>query len=260
MNEWLHEFGHILLETLRAVSPIIGILVLFQLLVIRKPLPHPGRILVGFLYVLLGIALFLVGLKMALFPIGDLMAQQLTAPDFLGIEPDTGRVHWYSYIWVYLFAGCIGFAAAMAEPTLIAVAVKVSEVSAGSIRALPLRLAVALGVGGGLALGTFRIVTGAPLYTYILTGYAIVAIQTVFAPKVIAGLAYDAGNVASSTVTVPIVTALGLGLAAAVPGRNPLLDGFGLIAFTCLIPIINVLGYGQIAIWWTRRNQATEND
>jgi hypothetical protein len=260
MNELLREFGSILLETLRAVTPIIGILLLFQLLVIRKPIPHPGRIFTGFFYVLLGIAVFLVGLKMALFPIGELMAQQLTAENFLGSEHDPERTHWYGYIWVYLFAGSIGFATAMAEPTLIAVAVKVSEISAGSIKALPLRLAVALGVGCGLAFGTFRIVTGGPLYAYILTGYAIVAVQTAFAPKLIAGLAFDCGNVASSTVTVPIVTALGLGLAAAVPGRNPLLDGFGLIAFTCLIPIITVLGYAQAAMWWSRRNQATEND
>ncbi|MGX2041201.1 DUF1538 domain-containing protein [Methylocaldum sp. MU1018] len=259
MIAWLHEFGDMLLETLRAVTPIIGILVLFQLLVIRKPLPHPGRILAGFVYVLLGIALFLVGLKIALFPIGNLMAQQLTAPNFLGIGHDAGRALWHAYVWVYLFAGSIGFATAMAEPTLIAVAVKASEVSAGSIRALPLRLAVAIGVGSGLALGTFRIVTGAPTYAYILTGYALVAVQTAFAPKVIVGLAYDAGNVASSTVTVPIVTALGLGLASAVPGRNPLLDGFGLIAFTCLIPIITVLGYAQIAMWWSRRNQSTDD-
>lgn len=259
MIAWLHEFGDMLLETLHAVTPIIGILVLFQLLVIRKPLPHPGRILAGFVYVLLGIALFLVGLKIALFPIGNLMAQQLTAPNFLGIGHDAGRALWHAYVWVYLFAGSIGFATAMAEPTLIAVAVKASEVSAGSIRALPLRLAVAIGVGSGLALGTFRIVTGAPTYAYILTGYALVAVQTAFAPKVIVGLAYDAGNVASSTVTVPIVTALGLGLASAVPGRNPLLDGFGLIAFTCLIPIITVLGYAQIAMWWSRRNQSTDD-
>lgn len=260
MNEWLHEFGTTLLETLRSVAPIIGILLVFQFLVLRKPLSHPGRIVAGFFYVMLGIALFLSGLKMALFPIGELMAQQLTAPQFLGDEHDPDRVHWYGYIWVYLFAGSIGFATAMAEPTLIAVAVKASEISAGSIKALPLRLAVALGVGCGLALGTFRIVTGAPLYAYILTGYAIVAVQTAFAPKLIAGLAFDSGNVASSTVTVPIVTALGLGLAAAVPGRNPLLDGFGLIAFTCLIPIINVLGYAQVAMWWSRRNRATDND
>src|SRR5690606_7387477 len=163
---WLHEFGDMLLETLHAVTPIIGILVLFQLLVIRKPLPHPGRILAGFVYVLLGIALFLVGLKIALLPIGNLMAQQLTAPNFLGIGHDAGRALWHAYVWVYLFAGSIGFATAMAEPTLIAVAVKASEVSAGSIRALPLRLAVAIGVGSGLALGTFRIVTGAPTYAY----------------------------------------------------------------------------------------------
>lgn len=258
MNEWLNEFKYILQDTLQSVLPIIGILLLFQFLVVRKPVAHPGQIFVGFFYVLLGITLFVLGLKMALFPIGELMAQQLSEPNFLGIEHDPNRVHWYSYIWVYLFAGSIGFAAAMAEPTLTAVAMKASEVSAGTIRALPFRVAVALGVGCGLALGTFRIVTGAPLYAYILPGYVLVAIQTAFAPKIIAGLAYDSGNVASSTVTVPIVTALGLGLAAAVPGRNPLLDGFGLIAFTCLIPIINVLGYAQIAVWWTQRNQATD--
>jgi len=260
MNEWLHELGSALLETLRAVSPIVTMLVLFQLLAIRKPLPNPRRIVVGFVYVLLGVALFLQGLKIALFPIGDLMARQLTAPEFLGAAPHDGGVHWYAYIWVYLFAASIGFATTLAEPALIAVALKAAEVSAGAINPWGLRLAVACGAALGLAVGTFRIVTGTDLHFYIIAGYVVVLIQTAFAPRMIVGLAYDSGGVTTSTVTVPIVTALGLGLASAVPGRNPLADGFGLIAFTCLFPIISVLGYAQIAAWRTRRNRSGDND
>ncbi|HYE34112.1 DUF1538 domain-containing protein [Methylocaldum sp.] len=259
MSDWLREFGNVLLETLRAVTPIVMMLVLFQVLVIRKPLPNPRRILVGFVYVLLGVALFLEGLKMALFPVGDLMAKQLTAPEFLGAAHHAGSVHWHTYIWVYLFAGSIGFATTLAEPALIAVALKAAEVSAGAINPWGLRLAVACGAAFGLALGTFRIVTGTDLYLYIVTGYVVVVIQTALAPRMIVGLAYDSGGVTTSTVTVPIVTALGLGLASAVPGRNPLADGFGLIAFTCLFPIISVLGYAQIAAWQTRRNRQTDN-
>ncbi|WP_133717429.1 DUF1538 domain-containing protein [Methylocaldum gracile] len=260
MSEWLHEFGDVLLETLRAVSPIVAMLVLFQLLVIRKPLPNPGRILVGFVYVLLGVALFLEGLKMALFPVGELMAKQLTAPEFLGAAYHAGGTQWHAYIWVYFFAASIGFATTLAEPALIAVALKAAEVSAGAINPWGLRLAVACGAAVGLALGTFRIVTGTDLHLYIIAGYVVVVVQTTLAPRMIVGLAYDSGGVTTSTVTVPIVTALGLGLASAVPGRNPVADGFGLIAFTCLFPIISVLGYAQIAAWWSRRNRSTDND
>jgi hypothetical protein len=248
MIEYLNHFAQTLLATCRDVLPIAGIIIGFQLLVIRKPLPHPKETLIGFLYVLLGIAFFLEGLNMALFPLGTLMAEQLTSPEFLGIDPQRS-VNWLSYGWVYLFAACIGFATALAEPSLLAVAIKAEEISAGAINAWGLRLAVSVGVAFGLALGTFRIVTGTELYLYIAVSYLIVIIQTLFAPNIIIGLAFDSGGVTTSTVTVPLVTALGLGLASNVPGRNPLLDGFGLIAFACLFPIIAVLGYAKLAEW-----------
>ncbi|MGZ8929027.1 MAG: DUF1538 domain-containing protein [Methylobacter sp.] len=248
MITYLNHFAQTLLATCRDVLPIAGIIIGFQLLVIRKPLPHPKETLIGFLYVLLGIAFFLEGLNMALFPLGTLMAEQLTSPEFLGIDPQRS-VNWLSYGWVYLFAACIGFATALAEPSLLAVAIKAEEISAGAISAWGLRLAVSVGVAFGLALGTFRIVTGTELYLYIAVSYLIVIIQTLFAPNIIIGLAYDSGGVTTSTVTVPLVTALGLGLASNVPGRNPLLDGFGLIAFACLFPIIAVLGYAKLAEW-----------
>ncbi len=246
---WLLNFGDTLLATAGDILPIAAIIIGFQLVIIRKPLPNPGKTALGFLYVLLGIALFLEGLEMALFPLGELMATQLTAPGFLGIAADETQVAWQSYFWVYAFAACIGFATTLAEPSLLAVAIKAEEISGGAINAWGLRIAVSLGVAFGIALGSYRIVSGAELYYFIITGYIIVIVQTTFAPRMIIGLAYDSGGVTTSTVTVPLVTALGLGLASTVPGRNPLLDGFGLIAFASLFPIITVLAYAQIAEW-----------
>lgn len=252
MMVWLNHFLQTLIETCRDVLPIAAIIIGFQLLVIRKPLPHPRETLIGFLYVLLGIACFLEGLELALFPLGELMAEQLTSPEFLGIEQQATNVDWRAYIWVYLFAASIGFATTLAEPALLAVAIKAEHISGGAIHAWGLRIAVSVGVAFGIALGSFRIVTGTELYLYIIAGYIVVIIQTIFAPKLIVGLAYDSGGVTTSTVTVPLVTALGLGLATTVPGRNPLLDGFGLIAFASLFPIIAVLSYAQIAEWLNR--------
>ncbi|CAA9892498.1 Na(+), Li(+), K(+)/H(+) antiporter subunit B [Candidatus Methylobacter favarea] len=248
MIEYLNHFAQTLLATCRNVLPIAGIIMGFQLLVIRKPLPYPKNTLIGFLYVLLGIAFFLEGLNMALFPLGNLMADQLTSSEFLGINSQHS-MNWQSYCWVYVFAACIGFATALAEPSLLAVALKAEDISAGAISAWGLRLTVSVGVAFGLALGTFRIVTGTELYLYIGISYLIVIVQTLFAPNIIIGLAFDSGGVTTSTVTVPLVTAMGLGLASNVPGRNPLLDGFGLIAFACLFPIIAVLGYAKLAEW-----------
>ena len=153
---------------------------------------------------------------------------------------------WAAYGWVYLFAFMVGFSTTIAEPSLIAVANKAQEASKRTVSAIGLRVAVALGVAVGISLGTFRIVTGTPLYLYIMFGYVVVVIQTIFAPRMIIPLAYDSGGVTTSTVTVPLVAALGLGLSEAVPGRNPALDGFGLIAFASLFPIITVMGYTQI--------------
>ena len=253
MIELILSFWQTMLGTLRDVMPIAAIIIGFQLLVIRKPIRHPKQLLSGFFYVLLGIALFLEGLEMALFPLGELMAKQLTSPAFIQMDVSLKSVPWQAYVWVYIFAASIGFATTLAEPSLIAVAIKAQEISGGAIHALSLRLAVSVGVAFGIALGAFRIVSGTDLYVYIITGYVIVIVQTIFAPKVIIGLAYDSGGVTTSTVTVPLVTALGVGLASTVPGRSPLLDGFGLIAFASLFPIIAVLGYAQLADWRSRR-------
>lgn len=257
MSAWFDHFFATLLATCGDILPILVVLIFFQTVIIRKPIPHPRRTLAGFAYVILGIALFLEGLEMALFPLGELMAQQLTNPEFIGLSNDV-PVRWQDYYWVYLFAASIGFSTTLAEPSLIAVAIKAEAISGGAIRAFALRIAVSIGVAIGIALGTFRIVTGTELYLYIIAGYIIVIIQTAFAPKLIVGLAYDSGGVTTSTVTVPLVTALGLGLAETVPGRNPMLDGFGLIAFASLFPIITVLAYAQISEWRSRQTVKKE--
>ncbi len=234
----------LLVATARDVLPVLGLLVLFQLVVLKRPLPRPRRIIFGFCLVLVGMACFLGGLDLALFPLGRAMALQLTQTAQTG-----GSAPWTAYGWVYLFAFAVGFATTIAEPSLIAVAKKSEEVSYKAVSAQGLRIAVAIGVAVGITLGTFRIVTGTPLYIYILAGYVVVAIQTFLAPRMIIPLAYDSGGVTTSTVTVPLVAALGLGLASNVPGRSPVLDGFGLIAFASLFPIISVLGYAQLAQW-----------
>ncbi|MCP3677431.1 MAG: DUF1538 domain-containing protein [Deltaproteobacteria bacterium] len=254
MIEIALSFKETIIGTLRDVVPIAAIIIGFQLLVIRKPIRNPRKLFFGFFYVLLGIVLFLEGLELALFPLGEIMAKQLTDPVFLKANLSLGNVPWQAYYWVYIFAACIGFATTLAEPSLIAVAIKAQEISGGAIHALNLRLAVSIGVAFGISLGAYRIVTGTDLYLYIVAGYVIVIIQTLFSPKKIIGLAYDSGGVTTSTVTVPLVTALGLGLASTVPGRNPLMDGFGLIAFASLFPIIAVLGYAQLATLRTRHN------
>ena len=249
----LIELWHTLIGTITDVLPIAVIVFGFQLFVLRKPIPHFGRVLAGFLYVLIGLAFFLEGLELALFPLGKLMAAQLTDPAFIaGVTHATEQVatlNWRDYYWVYLFAFAIGFSTTIAEPSLLAVAIKANQVSAGTVGVMGLRVAVALGVAIGIALGTYRIVTGTPLHWYIITGYVVVVIQTFFAPKLIIALAYDSGGVTTSTVTVPLVAALGLGLASTVPGRSTLLDGFGLIAFASLFPIMSVMAYAQLSEW-----------
>lgn len=253
--EFIHDFGIILLATCRDVLPIILLIGGFQLFVLRQPIPHLGSVLIGSVYVVLGLALFLAGLEKALFPLGKIMAAQLCDPVFLYGSAEPGQFDWKAYGWVYLFAAMIGFATTIAEPSLIAVAYKANEVSAGTIGQWGLRITVAIGVAVGISLGTFRIVTGTPLYLYILIGYMIVIVQTMLTPRTIIPLAYDSGGVTTSTVTVPLVTALGLGLASTVPGRNPALDGFGLIAFASLFPIITVMGYAQIMQWVVSRKR-----
>ena len=237
-------------STFRDVTPIAAILIFFQVVVLRQRLPNPRRIAAGFVFVLLGLALFLIGLERALFPIGETMARQLTSPEMIGAGSAAGDVDWRDYWLVYAFAAAIGFATTVAEPALIAVALKAEEVSGGSIRSWGLRLAVAVGVAAGVSLGCFRIVTGTPLPWYIIAAYVIVIVQTFRSSRTIVPLAYDSGGVTTSTVTVPVVAALGLGLAGSIPGRNPLIDGFGLIAFASVFPIMSVLGYSMGASWW----------
>lgn len=236
------------LATIRDIAPIALILVFFQVIVLRRPIPHLSRVLFGSFYVVLGLALFLFGLEMALFPLGEAMARQLTDPDFIGNAAD-----WRAHGWTYAFAFAIGFSTTIAEPSLIAVAYKANTVSAGAVSANGLRIAVAFGVALSLVVGTFRIVTGTPLYYYMIGGYILVILQTMIAPKEIIPLAYDSGGVTTSTVTVPLVAALGLGLATTVPGRSAALDGFGLIALASLFPMITVMGYAQLVAWQSRR-------
>lgn len=247
------------LATISDIAPIALLLVFFQVIVLRERIANLKRILIGFVYVIAGLALFLIGLDQALFPIGEIMASQLTAPEFIAASTRDAEelvnqakdavmtFEWWEYYWVYIFAAAIGFSTTVAEPSLIAVSIKANEASGGALSPWGLRIAVAIGVAISIALGAFRIITGTSLAYYMMVGYMLVIIQTIFAPKMIVPLAYDSGGVTTSTVTVPLVTALGLGLASTVPGRSPLIDGFGLIALASLFPMITVMAYAQIS-------------
>jgi hypothetical protein len=239
------------------VLPIATFLFAFQWLIVGETLANWKQIVVGFLFVVAGLGLFLVGLEETLFPLGRLMAQQLTDPAFLyeSVGKAASALVWQDYYWVYLFALAIGFSTTLAEPALIAVSMKANTVSGGAIGFWGLRVAVAIGVGVGVSLGC-----GTPLHYFIAVGYLVVILQTIVAPKIIVPLAYDSGGVTTSTVTVPLITALGLGLAEAVPGRSPLLDGFGLVAFASLFPIISVLAYGQLAVLRDRVSHPEPDD
>jgi len=215
------------------VAPILIVIFFFQYIIIRKPVEHLHKIISGIAMVILGLYAFIVGLEMGLFPIGETIAFQLTSMS--------------NNLLIYLFAFLIGFSTTMAEPALLAIAIKAQEISQGNIKQFVLRAIVALGVAVGIALGSYRIVVGDPIHYYIIVGYIIVVIMTYFAPKFIIPIAYDSGGVTTSTVTVPLVAALGLGLAQNIEGRNPLIDGFGLIAFASLFPMITVMGYGIYA-------------
>jgi len=247
----LQELFAVLAATVSDVLPIAAIIFGFQFVVLRQKPANLGEILLGFAWVLIGLSLFLLGLKWCLFPLGRLMAEQLTDPAFIQAAVaagDTGApLRWQDYYWVYIFAFLIGFSTTIAEPSLIAVAIKANEVSGGAIGIWGLRLSVALGVAIGISLGCYRIVVGDPIHWYIISGYLVVVLQTTVAPKLIIPLAYDSGGVTTSTVTVPLVAALGLGLSETVPGRNPLIDGFGLIAFASLFPIMSVMAYAQLS-------------
>jgi hypothetical protein len=254
LSEVLSTFG----STLRDVLPILSVMVIFQLLVLRQPIANWRSVAIGVGFVIVGLTAFLVGLKLALFPIGTAMSEQLADPKFVhgavGLEADQVTA-WYRYYWTYVFAFAIGFSATIAEPALMAVAIKAHEVSGGTLRVWPLRAVVALGAGTGVALGTFRIISGIPLPYFIFVGYIIVIVQTMFAPRQIIPLAYDSGGVTTSTITVPLVAALGIGLASQIPGRSPLAEGFGMIALTVLFPMITVMGYAQLAQWYQSRTR-----
>ncbi|WP_455209477.1 DUF1538 domain-containing protein [Kaarinaea lacus] len=256
--EIFHQLLTTTISTMGDIAPIIGIIFGFQVLILKQPIPNIKRVTVGIIYVLAGLSIFLVGLEQALFPLGKIMATQLTDPQFIQqrITTVSETIHWQHYYWVYIFAFTIGFSTTVAEPALIAVALKAHAVSGGAVGVWGLRIAVGLGVALGIALGTFRIISGTPLHYYIIAGYILVIIQTFYAPRMIIALAYDSGGVTTSTVTVPLVAALGLGLASTVPGRSVLLDGFGLIAFASLFPMITVMAYAQFAEWRAKKSLA----
>jgi len=227
----------------RDLVPIIAVIGFFQIVVLQQPFPDLERVLVGLVFVVVGLSLFVQGLEIGLFPLGESMAGAFARKGSLTA--------------LLGFAFCLGFGTTVAEPALIAVSAKAAEVagSAGFILdeaearadyALQLRLTVALSVGASLVLGVFRILKGWPVHYLIISGYLIVVIVTGFAPPEIVGIAYDSGGVTTSTMTVPLVAALGVGLATVIRGRNPLLDGFGLIAFASLMPIIFVLLFGMV--------------
>ena len=254
MKDYLHLVFDTVMTTVLDLMPIVLVIFAFQYLVIRRPIPHLKKLVIGFVYVLLGLSLFLIGLEQALFPMGKLMAQQLSDPAFIsGGTSTTPSELWTDYIWLLLFGASIGCATALAEPALIAVATKANQVSGGAISSWGLRIAVAIGAAMGVTVGVLRIITGIPLQYIVIGAYVVVIIQTFFVPRLIIPLAYDSGGVTTSTVTVPLITALGLGLASTIPGRNPLMDGFGMIATTCLFPIITVMAYAQFSQWWSQR-------
>ncbi|WP_018955137.1 DUF1538 domain-containing protein [Thioalkalivibrio sulfidiphilus] len=218
-----------LLVMFRDVLPIIAVVLFFQYLVIRKPIAHIHKVMAGFVLVIVGLYAFVVGLKLGLFPIGQSMAEQL-----IGLD---------KVVFVYLFAFSIGFATTMAEPALIAIGQKAEEAGKGKLNGNLIRLLVALGVAIGITIGVHRIITGDSIHYYIMGGYTLVILLTWLAPKYIVALAYDLGGVTTSEVTVPLVTALGIGLATHIEGRNVLIDGFGLIAFASIFPIVTVMLY-----------------
>jgi hypothetical protein len=232
-----------LLDSARDLLPIILVIAFFQFAVLQQPIPNLGEITLGILFVVIGLSLFVYGLNLGLFPIGETMAYSFASKG--------------SLFWLLLFAFALGFGTTVAEPALIAVASEAAKVAASgemienseksmSSYAFGLRITVAVSVGFAIVLGVFRIVKGWPIQYLIISGYIGVVIMTFFAPKEIIGIAYDSGGVTTSTITVPLVTALGVGLASSIKGRNPMIDGFGLIAFASLTPMIFVMGYGMV--------------
>ena len=230
----MRNFFYLLYKSFLDIAPLVAVIIFFQVIVIGEPFPNPSRLALGVFLVVAGLFLFMRGLEAGLFPLGEAMAYSFAAKGNL----------W----WLLFFAAAIGYTTTIAEPALIAIANKAEIITAGKLTSFALRNAVAVGVAAGISVGVLRIVLGHPIHYYIISGYAIVMIITVFAPREIIGLAYDSGGVTTSTITVPLVAALGVGLANAIAGRNPLVDGFGLIAFASLTPMITVMGYGLLVL------------
>jgi len=222
-----------LLGVITDVLPILGVIFFFQYAILKKPIENLKNVIIGFALVIVGLDAFIIGLEMGLFSVGETMALELT--------------HYDNNFIIYAFGFFIGFSTTMAEPSLTAIARKAKEISNGAIDDFVLRLFVALGVAIGISLGAYRIIVGGEIVYYIMIGYLFVIILTFIAPKYIVPIAYDSGGVTTSTVTVPLVAAIGLGLATNIEGRDPLIDGFGLIAFASLFPMITVMIYGVIA-------------
>lgn len=232
-----------LLGSLRDLFPIILVIGFFQIVVLQQPIPDLIGLITGILFVLLGLTFFIYGLEMGLFPIGESMAHAFAKKG--------------SVVWLLIFAFSLGFGTTVAEPALIAVASESAKIAAeggvitnneASMKnyATGLRLTVAVSVGFAILIGVLRILKGWPIHYLIIGGYIGVMVMTAMAPKSIVGIAYDSGGVTTSTITVPLVTALGVGLASSIKGRNPMVDGFGLIAFASLTPMIFVMGYGMV--------------
>ena len=242
MTTPLAHFFKTILNSIRDLAPIALVIAFFQIFVLQQPIPNMEEIVVGAVFVVMGLTFFIYGLEMGLFPIGESMAFAFAKK---------GNV-----IWLMVFAFALGFGTTVAEPALIAVSKKAANIAAqgGVIEvndvaikqyATGLKFTVALSVGLAAVIGVLRIIKGWPIQWIIMGGYVLVVIMTIFAPKEIIGIAYDSGGVTTSTITVPLLTALGIGLASSIKGRNPMLDGFGLIALASLTPMIFVMAYGM---------------
>jgi len=243
LKQSFYQFLNALFGSLRDLLPIILVIAFFQLIVLQQAPDSILQIIIGLVFVVLGLTFFIFGLELGLFPIGESMAHAFAKKG--------------SAFWLLTFAFCLGFGTTVAEPALIAIAEEASEIAAqgGLIEqselsmnnyANGLRYTVAFSVGLAILIGVLRILLNWPIHYMIMTGYVLVIVMTGFAPDEIIGIAYDSGGVTTSTITVPLVTALGIGLASSISGRNPMVDGFGLIAFASLLPIVFVLIYGMV--------------
>ncbi|MGY6277134.1 DUF1538 family protein [Methylomonas sp. MgM2] len=239
-----NRFFRLILSSCFDLAPILVVVLFFQLAVIRQPIPNIVDLIIGSLFVVIGLTFFILGLEQSLFPIGESMANAFARKG--------------SLFWLLLFAFCLGFGTTIAEPALIAITQNAAEIASRARLiaengeaiqhyALALRLTVAVSVGFAIVVGVLRIIKGWPLQYLIIIGYVAIILMTPFAPAEIIGIAYDSGGVTTSTITVPLVTALGIGLANSIKGRNPVVDGFGLIAFASLTPMIFVMAFGMLA-------------